>query len=220
MDGQLMFDTVVRHLMVQRVQSNTLVKTDCGTRQVCAYRGLDGGKCAIGALIPDEVYDQKMEGLIVDQIVSKYPVLEKYIPDLYVAYQLQRIHDMCKVNQWPIALWRMAKLNNFDPSAILEFEWAKNIIALDAQAKEPRPAQAQMFEGGSIDFFEIRDEFEKLVVESFEELNNVWVEDHKSIRGSQFVKTWFDEQVKIVMSSNYDYEEPHPSEIRQVELVT
>ena len=72
-----------------------------------------------------------------------------------------------------------------------------------------------------ISFFEISNGFEKLVVESFEEFNNVWVEDiYKSIHESKFVKTWFNEQVKIAMSSNYDYEEPHPSEIRQVELVT
>ena len=43
----------------------------------CAYRGESGGKCLAGALIPDESYDDIIEGSTADE----YPVYSR-IPDL------------------------------------------------------------------------------------------------------------------------------------------
>ena len=52
---QDMFNTMVRHLIKQRVRS--MLPGDNG----CAYRGADGTKCAVGALIADEYYHFGLE---------------------------------------------------------------------------------------------------------------------------------------------------------------
>ena len=52
---QDMFNTMVRHLIKQRVRS--MLPGD----NLCAYRGADGTKCAVGALIADEYYHFGLE---------------------------------------------------------------------------------------------------------------------------------------------------------------
>ncbi len=54
MDKQAVFNTVAKHLLTQGRQA-----MDSGGH--CVYRGKDGLRCAIGALIPDEVYDPVIE---------------------------------------------------------------------------------------------------------------------------------------------------------------
>lgn len=49
------FDIVATHLLTQKKKS--LVEGDSN----CAYRGANGLKCAIGALIPDNSYSESME---------------------------------------------------------------------------------------------------------------------------------------------------------------
>ena len=51
-DEQEVFDRVARHLLTQRRKS--MIERSAGP--VCAFRGVDGTKCAIGCLIPDQ-YD-------------------------------------------------------------------------------------------------------------------------------------------------------------------
>lgn len=41
----------------------------------CAYRGKNDSRCAIGAAIPDELYDPEMEGCQFGGIVGKFPDL-------------------------------------------------------------------------------------------------------------------------------------------------
>ena len=57
MTRQDLFDTVVRHLRAQKQRA--VAKQG---RSMCAYRTPDGLKCAIGCLIPDELYDPLFEG--------------------------------------------------------------------------------------------------------------------------------------------------------------
>jgi hypothetical protein len=52
---QEIFDTVASHLFEQGKRA-----TDHDGRS-CAYRGLDGTSCAVGCLIPDELYDTSIE---------------------------------------------------------------------------------------------------------------------------------------------------------------
>lgn len=49
--------TMAAHLAKQRGQS--MVNRLGG---VCAYRGVSGRRCAVGCLIPDEIYDRDIEG--------------------------------------------------------------------------------------------------------------------------------------------------------------
>jgi hypothetical protein len=51
---QEIFDTVVTHLFTQG-------KAAQDEDETCFYRAPDGCKCAVGALIPDELYDETME---------------------------------------------------------------------------------------------------------------------------------------------------------------
>lgn len=77
----------------------------------CTYRGRVGCACAIGCLIPDELYDPEFEGLgiqqpvvleVIEQIVEFPPEGVKlhnlFSPEVYIAavpwlHLLQRVHD-------------------------------------------------------------------------------------------------------------------------------
>lgn len=52
---QEIFDKVAKHLLMQ-------MKTSKDGWGHCCYRSPHGLKCAIGALIPDELYNENMEG--------------------------------------------------------------------------------------------------------------------------------------------------------------
>lgn len=82
---QMAFDTVVKHLALQK---NRSAKT--GTNR-CMYRGPLGMKCAVGALIPDEEFMPKMEFKNVSDICGEIPSLKDINRNLLI--DLQRIHD-------------------------------------------------------------------------------------------------------------------------------
>ena len=63
MTEQEIFDTVLTHLREQGEAA-----TSAGGS--CRYRGANGTACAVGCLIPDELYDPLIEGLTVVQIVK------------------------------------------------------------------------------------------------------------------------------------------------------
>lgn len=54
MTPQEIYDTVINHLRAQGQRAMGTVG--------CAYRGAGGTKCAVGVLIPDELYDPAIEG--------------------------------------------------------------------------------------------------------------------------------------------------------------
>lgn len=67
-DKQAVFNKVVAHLHAQGTRS-------CDDRKhFCVYRGANGMKCAVGALIPDEHYNPKAEGAPVSALLhpSRY----------------------------------------------------------------------------------------------------------------------------------------------------
>ena len=53
MNAQEIFDTVVTHLLTQGVRS--------ANGDICLYRGPNGTSCAVGCLIPDEMYEPEMD---------------------------------------------------------------------------------------------------------------------------------------------------------------
>ena len=75
----------------------------------CAYRGVDGLKCAAGIFIPDEQYSPLLEGRGVRATIFKYPGVfaeidfapsgSKSASQLLVT--LQDCHD-----SWPVSAWR------------------------------------------------------------------------------------------------------------------
>jgi hypothetical protein len=67
MTKQEIFDKVVKHFSIQR--------TGAYGDGACWYRTSDGRKCAVGALIPDEVYNPDCEEAPVGTLFAHYPAM-------------------------------------------------------------------------------------------------------------------------------------------------
>ena len=99
MNAQEIFDTVATHLFTQGERGGTTVVDSwntSGTRFRCRYRGDKGLKCAVGALIPDELYDPKMDqgGFRASALVRNgFNVPEFFTPHATLLDSLQTIHD-------------------------------------------------------------------------------------------------------------------------------
>lgn len=125
---QQIFDTVATHLLAQGARSQRIVvRHDDDTTEgvtVCAYRGAEGQKCAIGCLILDEAYEPDLEGYTV----AAAPVLAR-LQDAHVMppttpgygddpgvrlrrrllFDLQGLHDSASVLAWPLELRLLAE---------------------------------------------------------------------------------------------------------------
>lgn len=84
-DTQKTFNTIVDHLYKQGCAS----VNDAGQ---CLYRGPNGTKCAIGCLIPDDIYTKSMEGISLVFIGLKFDCLTTK----YVCMEMRRVHDDSK----------------------------------------------------------------------------------------------------------------------------
>ena len=73
MNKQEVFNKVIAHMREQR---RPAVADNPDRGFACVYREAGGRKCAIGALIPDEVYDEAMEGRPVRHILTNMPMFE------------------------------------------------------------------------------------------------------------------------------------------------
>jgi len=81
------FDAIVLHLYAQGKPAME--------HGICAYRGVDGTKCAVGARIPDSVYSPDMEGKNMSCLMECFgdalpPEFTAYEP-MYAA--VQNVHD-------------------------------------------------------------------------------------------------------------------------------
>ena len=116
---QQIFDKVAKHLLSQMEESKDETS--------CLYRGPDGLKCAIGCLIPDHLYSEKMEELDVYGLFSDFgDAMEQIgLRNSYETYQLltslQIIHDAFSVEQWPSELVGLALRQNLDPSIVDDY---------------------------------------------------------------------------------------------------
>ena len=121
MGKQAILTKVWKHLRKQGA------KCVAGPDESCAYRGTNGMQCAIGALIPDELYDQYLEGMGAECFIDpscldktsstnqrRFPVIEKIrplfaknIPEGFLS-GLQQIHDYHDVARWERSLTEFA----------------------------------------------------------------------------------------------------------------
>ncbi len=108
MTAQEVFDKVVEHLLTQNARS-------CAADQTCAYRGERGLMCAAGCLIPDDQYDESMEG--IDWLKLDLSDAHRDLID-----NLQSVHDGIEVAYWKEHLRDVArdhklefKFNQFIP---------------------------------------------------------------------------------------------------------
>lgn len=98
MNRQKTFEKVVDHLMAQRLPA-------VAPEGNCYYRMANGKRCAIGALIPDELYDERMELNGVANIVSAFPALQAVLgiespQDVVFLSELQELHDRFGLFSW------------------------------------------------------------------------------------------------------------------------
>jgi len=106
----------------------------------CRYRDDDGLSCAVGALIPAEMYDARMENISVVYVgprVAEFKkkevgvaclsrALESELGELTDAdvdflYALQVIHDRYQPHEWKDELIKFADKHNLDDAKILAF---------------------------------------------------------------------------------------------------
>ena len=84
---QEMYDVVCAHLAQQRCRS--LRQGD----EYCAYRGKNGRMCAVGCLIPDDLYDPSIEGEVVYHSGIVGLLLDRIGVDVNFARRMQLAHD-------------------------------------------------------------------------------------------------------------------------------
>jgi len=91
---QEIFDKLVCDMVVQGRPSFLV---DAGGANHCAYRGEYGAKCAIGMLIPSEMYTINMEKMSVDMLVEMFPEVESIpafnILGMELLVDIQNSHD-------------------------------------------------------------------------------------------------------------------------------
>jgi len=101
MTPQEVFDTVVAHARAQGCKALVEVRDEDGeTDTQCVYRGPDGTRCFVGALIPDNVYHSDMEGKSADTLMRRglIPSLDELTGEF--VRQLQLIHDAWLPHTW------------------------------------------------------------------------------------------------------------------------
>ena len=92
MTDQQVVDTVGAHLVKQGVMS-------VDARGDCVYRDAYGNECAIGCLIPDELYDPEMENIAIDhKKMSHFHGINDYLglhspSRVLLLSKLQSLHD-------------------------------------------------------------------------------------------------------------------------------
>lgn len=116
-DPQQVFDQVAVHIIAQGRRAQ-----DYGS---CRYRTEDGLKCAVGCLIPDELYDPHLEGASVmrDRVQDTLnKIWTKISPAQYCLLKaLQNAHDMTlesSLEGWRKEMIRIADAYGLDSSIV------------------------------------------------------------------------------------------------------
>jgi hypothetical protein len=116
MNRQEIFDVCAKHLLTQKAKS--YMDSPRGPLVSCAYRGRNGNKCAVGALIPDDKYNINMEGSIgtlIEMVEQGRFDLDRTVftsdNDEFLG-DLQVIHDFNDIEAWPDRLKAFAKEYN------------------------------------------------------------------------------------------------------------
>ncbi len=114
---QLTFDTIAEHLLTQDAKS---IDTNINLT-MCRYRCEDGRMCAVGVLIPDEKYNDDLEGSTVEDMNVWDAIGEEYSDDTEFLMKFQYIHDQCNVEDWAHYLCDLADDWDLDASVVHKF---------------------------------------------------------------------------------------------------
>ena len=77
MTNQQIFNKVAKHLLKQGRRARD--------GNGCAYRGENGTKCAVGCLIPDALYDDRLEGSSVRYVGDGCYLLGQVLVERFMA---------------------------------------------------------------------------------------------------------------------------------------
>ena len=111
MNNQEVYDKVKAHLLTQNAKS---ISKD----GFCKYRMIRSTKrCAIGCLIPDNLYEKEMEGNAVHNLLHDFPKVKEFFDGVSsnLLDALQSVHDSELVKNWPRELEAVAKNYNLTP---------------------------------------------------------------------------------------------------------
>jgi len=125
MNKQEIFDKVALHLLTQGVAAKKLVFIK--SSQFCSYWDQETGlKCAIGCLIPEELYNKEMESagaICSNNLVCralKLAGIDTEDEDMITfLWELQQIHDYQEPEQWEDKLRFFAAASKLDVPSFL-----------------------------------------------------------------------------------------------------
>ena len=107
MTKQETFDLIVNHLRKQgRPSKGPFSKNS--TSDWCLLRGPDGLSCAVGCLIPDELYSAQFEGPSLSNSPELQQILKGLGHDVELCCALQSVHDRYPTDLWESALRQVA----------------------------------------------------------------------------------------------------------------
>lgn len=122
---QEIFDVIAWNLLRQHARAR--VVHDDGRGQ-CRYQAPDGKRCAIGFIIPDDIYHPTLEGLRVADLAHQLlhtnfgrEFARLLYRDLELLTALQQMHDRSSPAQWGVELAVIAR--RFGLSSMVVDEW-------------------------------------------------------------------------------------------------
>jgi hypothetical protein len=125
MTNQEIFDKVATHLLTQKKKSEIMRQAEYGIpKPACAYRAADGSTCAIGCLIPDDIFQPGMEGLRVQTLMVYYESIRDLFAnnDASLLGTLQVLHDNYPVSTWKSELAATARMYKLDDKVLENFQ--------------------------------------------------------------------------------------------------
>lgn len=133
---QEIFDQVATHLILQWEKSEAYqLNCDGEDELMCSYRGKNGLRCALGFLIQDSVYDQRMETRSSCGLIDVFPDLFDQLPFTKaqcdadgICRELQSVHDGFKVEEWGQRLIEVAVRRGLDDSSVARAHELKHDI--------------------------------------------------------------------------------------------
>ncbi len=123
---QDIFDRVAVHLLVQKKKSILTKEQIIAFSRwdnTCAYRGKNGLKCAVGALISDAEYQLLTEQQRADTIQEYFGRFSE-LPYGFLS-EMQQIHDNNKPSRWLEKLSAFATKHKLDKSVLNQFRKPK-----------------------------------------------------------------------------------------------
>ena len=110
MTKQEIFDKVITHLRKQNKKATNIFGG-------CEYKNVNGLRCAVGCLIPDDMYDKKMElSSTVDGLFRDFLEIQKLLGKRNKDFltRIQVIYDSCRIENWEERWENLAKVYNLE----------------------------------------------------------------------------------------------------------